>query len=98
MRFQDFFNFFFMKHNWQKNLGFGVMVLVVFLLYKFLDKDSLIVFVKQVLPADVGGLFLGIVMGDKSALTKNWYEIFRQVGVLHVVVASGINLSILAHS
>jgi len=85
-----------MKHNWQKNLGFGVMVLVVFLLYKFLDKDSLIVFVKQVLPADVGGLFLGIVMGDKSALTKNWYEIFRQVGVLHVVVASGINLSILA--
>lgn len=85
-----------MKHEWQKNLGFGVMILVVFLLYKFLDKDSLIVFVKQTLPADVGGLFLGIVMGDKSALTKNWYEVFRQVGVLHVVVASGINLSILA--
>jgi len=85
-----------MKYDWQKNLGFGVMLLVIFLLYKFLDKDILIVFIKQVLPADVGGLFLGIVMGEKRALTKYWYEIFRQVGVLHVVVASGINLSILA--
>ena len=85
-----------MKQEWQKNLGFGVMVLVVFLLYKFLDKDSLIVFIKQVLPADVGGLFLGIFWGDKSVLSKNWYEIFKQAGVLHVVVASGANLGMLA--
>jgi len=85
-----------MKQEWQKNIGFGVMILLVFLMYRFLDKDSLIVFVKQALPADIGGLFLGIVVGDKQALTKNWYEIFKQAGVLHVVVASGINLGILA--
>lgn len=85
-----------MTREWQKNALFGVGIIVVLLMYKFVEKDSLIVFMKSVLPGDVGGLLVGIVFGSKGAISKYWYDIFISAGVIHVVVASGSNLSIIS--
>ena len=71
-------------------------MLAILLMYKFVEKDSLIVFMKSVLPGDVGGLLVGIVFGSKGAISKYWYDIFISAGVIHVVVASGSNLSIIS--
>ena len=85
-----------MKKKWQKNGLFGLGIIVVLLMYRFVEKDSLIVFIKSVLPGDVGGLLVGIVFGGKGAISKYWYDIFVSAGVIHVVVASGSNLSIIS--
>ncbi len=85
-----------MKKEWQRNVLFGVGIIVVLLMYKFVERDSLIVFMKSVLPGDVGGLLVGIVFGSKDAISKYWYDIFVSAGVIHVVVASGSNLSIIS--
>lgn len=52
--------------------------------------------VLAVLPAKEGGLLLGIVLGVRDRIPNDYYEELRKVGVLHIVAASGANISILA--
>lgn len=52
--------------------------------------------VMTVLPAKEAGLLLGIVLGVRDKIPPGYYEELRSVGVLHVVAASGANISILA--
>lgn len=85
-----------MKKEWQKNVLFGIGVVTVYLMYRYIDRSSLIAFIKSVLPGDTGGLLVGIVLGDKTAISKYWYQIFLEAGVIHIVVASGSNLSIIS--
>lgn len=42
------------------------------------------------------GLFLGIVLGVRDKIDNSYYEDLRRVGVLHIIAASGQNVSILA--
>lgn len=42
------------------------------------------------------GLFSGIVLGDKKGLDEELTESFRRVGLSHIVVLSGFNITIIA--
>lgn len=50
----------------------------------------------RLLPADEAGLLSGIVLGSKKALSADLYEALKQTGTLHIVVASGMNVVMLA--
>lgn len=48
------------------------------------------------LPSRESGLFLGIVLGVRDRINNAFYEELRDAGVLHIIAASGQNVSILA--
>ncbi len=48
------------------------------------------------LPKNESALLFGIVFGGSQGFDKNLYEDFRKTGVLHVVAASGMNVTMLA--
>ena len=56
-------------------------------------RNSLISFYQSILPEPMAGLLGGIVLGAKGALSSGFYEQTKNVGVAHVVVASGTNVS-----
>jgi ComEC/Rec2-related protein len=56
-------------------------------------RNSIISFYQKVLPEPMGGLLGGIVIGAKSALSSDFYNKTKSVGVAHVVVASGTNVT-----
>jgi competence protein ComEC len=56
-------------------------------------RNSIITFYQNVLPEPEGGLLAGIVIGAKGALSSDFYNQTKIVGVAHVVVASGTNVS-----
>lgn len=51
---------------------------------------------RRTLPEPQASLLSGIVLGSKSGMPYDFYQALRQTGTLHVVVASGMNVSILA--
>lgn len=52
--------------------------------------------VLQVLPSKEAGLFLGIILGVRDKIDNAFYDKLKVVGVLHIIAASGQNISILA--
>ncbi len=50
---------------------------------------------KSYLPSDEASLLLGIVFGIKESFSEDFYEDLRTAGVLHVIAASGMNVSML---
>ena len=56
-------------------------------------RNSIISFYQNVLPEPMGGLLGGIVIGAKGALSSDFYNRTKSVGVAHVVVASGTNVT-----
>jgi competence protein ComEC len=56
-------------------------------------RNSIISFYQKVLPEPMGGLMGGIVIGAKGALSSDFYNQTKLVGVAHVVVASGTNVT-----
>lgn len=48
------------------------------------------------LPSKEGGLLLGVILGVRDKIDKEYYEQLRNSGVLHVIAASGQNVSIAA--
>lgn len=65
-----------------------------FAIYSF--RNKIIDFYKSVLPEPAAGLMAGIVLGSKGALTNEFWESVKKVGVAHVVVASGTNVTFVA--
>ena len=55
---------------------------------KFLDE------IYQLIPEPESGLLAGILFGQKSALDDDWEDTFRIVGLMHIVVLSGYNVSL----
>ena len=51
---------------------------------------------RRSLPEPQASLLSGIVLGTKSGMPDDFYDSLRKTGTLHVVVASGMNVSILA--
>jgi competence protein ComEC len=49
------------------------------------------------LPKDEAGLFLGIVFGIKNEMNPYLLNAFRDTGILHVVAASGMNVTMAAN-
>jgi competence protein ComEC len=56
-------------------------------------RNSVISFYQKVLPEPAAGLLAGIVIGAKGALSSDFYNQTKLVGVAHVVVASGTNVT-----
>ena len=50
----------------------------------------------RLLPVNEAGLLSGIVFGNKKALSTDLYQALKQTGTLHIVVASGMNVTMLA--
>jgi len=48
------------------------------------------------LPEPQASLMAGIVLGSKSGFPGDFYQALRQTGTLHVVVASGMNITLVA--
>ncbi|MFW6110111.1 MAG: ComEC/Rec2 family competence protein [Patescibacteria group bacterium] len=51
--------------------------------------------VQRLVSEPEAGLLLGILLGSKSAVSPLWSDIYRDTGLLHVVVASGYNITVL---
>jgi len=56
-------------------------------------RNSIISFYQNVLPEPMSGLLAGIVIGAKGAMPSDFYNQTKLVGVAHVVVASGTNVT-----
>jgi competence protein ComEC len=48
------------------------------------------------IPSKEGGLLLGILLGVRDKIESDYYKELKSVGVLHVIAASGQNVSIVA--
>ena len=48
------------------------------------------------IPSKEGGLLLGILLGVRDKIESDYYKKLKSVGVLHVIAASGQNVSIVA--
>ncbi|MBL7159574.1 ComEC/Rec2 family competence protein [Candidatus Microgenomates bacterium] len=59
-------------------------------------RERLIKLFESFLPEPSSSLFLGIFLGVKKTLPKDFYSALRRTGVLHVIVASGMNVAMVA--
>lgn len=51
----------------------------------------------ELFSSPVSGLLSGIVIGDTSGLDTNMLDLFRAVGLIHIVVLSGYNITLVAN-
>ncbi len=49
---------------------------------------------QKTLPQPLDGLLSGIVLGDKSLIPYQLWQILKQTGTLHIMVASGMNIAL----
>lgn len=68
------------------------LILLLTLIYKFVDKDSLIGVIFKNLPPREAALMAGMVFGDQNNFDKNMISNFRDSGVIHIMVVSGTNI------
>lgn len=59
-------------------------------------RSRLLGFYKKSLPSDEAALVSGVVLGSKSSITPDFWEQLKNSGTAHVVVASGMNVTLLA--
>jgi len=80
--------------NWKINkiLIWTFLVLAGFVMYKFVKKDSLTYVVNQSLPGMEAGLLNGMLWGDKTGFSKDFYNQLKNSGLVHLVVVSGSNI------
>jgi hypothetical protein len=84
--------------SWWKYKEIGrwiVVVLGVILIYKFVKGDSLIEVIRRSLPPEEAGVLGGIILGDKSGFSKDFYQYLKDSGLVHLVVVSGSNVMLL---
>ncbi|MCW1949377.1 MAG: ComEC/Rec2 family competence protein [Candidatus Shapirobacteria bacterium] len=76
----------------KERVGLGLGILLVLLMYRFVKKDSLIYVVNQSLPGMEAGLLNGMLWGDKTGFSKDFYNQLKNSGLVHLVVVSGSNI------
>lgn len=69
-----------------------VVAMIGLLMYKFVNKDSLIYVINQSLPGTEAGLLNGMLWGDKTGFSKDFYNQLKNSGLVHLVVVSGSNM------
>jgi len=57
-------------------------------------KNKLAVWYTRVLPEPEAGLLAGIVLGSKRGLPQDFWQALQKTGTLHIVVASGYNVTV----
>ncbi len=58
------------------------------------EREEIIEFIKRTLPEPHSSLIAGVVLGSKSGIPEDFMTNIRNTGVAHVVVASGMNVSL----
>jgi len=53
--------------------------------------------IERMMPEPISSLMAGILIGEKHALGDELTDIFRRVGLVHIIVLSGYNLTIVAN-
>ena len=64
----------------------------------FQIKSYFVKTLNQIYISPASGLLSGIIIGDTSSLDSSLLEIFRLVGLIHIVVLSGYNITLIANS
>jgi competence protein ComEC len=59
-------------------------------------REKLVLFYKSSLPEPHSGLVAGLVLGAKSGLSQNFWQNLKKTSTAHVVVASGMNVTLVA--
>ncbi len=59
-------------------------------------RQKIILFFQRLLPEPAASLILGVLLGVKSALPDDFYQDLVRTGMLHIVVASGANVILVA--
>ncbi len=59
-------------------------------------KNHIVNFFHKSIPDPHASLLAGMVVGDKTMLSKSFYEKLKNTGTAHVIVASGMNVTIVA--
>lgn len=59
-------------------------------------REKIIFLFEQTLPSNLSSLLLGIVFGIKKDMSIDFYNNLKQVGVMHVIAASGMNVTMTA--
>lgn len=62
----------------------------------FTLRNRLLSSIYIVLPKDEAALFIGIFLGDKQGFSKELLTIFQNTGTMHIVAASGMNITLLS--
>jgi competence protein ComEC len=83
------------KRIWASRYELAGAVVLVILMYKFVDKQHLMYVISQSLPPRESGLLNGIIFGEKSGFEKSFYEYLKNSGLVHLVVVSGSNVMLL---
>ncbi len=61
-------------------------------------KQKFVESLEQALPEPQASLAAGLVVGARRGLGEDWTKKFREAGIIHVVVLSGYNITIVAQS
>ena len=72
------------------------VLLVLLLIYRFVDRDILLERIFRVLPYEEAGLLSGILLGSKDNFSWDFYQKLKDIGVVHMVVVSGTHVMIIA--
>ncbi len=78
--------------NWLLNIG---LILSVLLIYKFVLKQDLIHVIDQSFPSKEASLLRGMVLGYQD-FDKQLYTSLQNVGLVHLIVASGANVALIS--
>lgn len=62
--------------------------------YILIVQKQLISIIQQSLPEPHASLLIGIVLGRQGSLPKDFYESLKTTGTMHMIVASGMNLTL----
>lgn len=62
----------------------------------FAIREKIIDFFQKSLPPPYSSLLVGIVLGSKESISPSFWEELKKTGTAHVVVASGMNVSLVA--
>jgi competence protein ComEC len=73
-------------------LTWGLVVIIGLLMYKYVKRDSVIGVAYQSLPGTEAGLLNGMLWGDKTGFSKDFYNSLKNSGLVHLVVVSGSNM------
>jgi len=82
------------KDNYIKNADLISFSKSDFIIYKI--RRKLLDFYQHGLPSPHSGLVAGVVLGSKAGVSQQFYESLKQSGTLHIVVASGMNVTLVA--
>jgi competence protein ComEC len=75
-----------------------IVFIIWFLVYFFIKKNDLVNVLEKSLPSREAGLLTGMVWGEKGGMSKDFYTLLKNSGLVHMVVVSGANLMIIGKS